>query len=87
MDLPPGHRLSVEDSSGRVMASGCVDPGFPTPIGIRQTLLMLPAGTAWEGLRLRAALEVKGIRYPVRWACRQGLNPDGSLSLRRNVRG
>ncbi len=29
-----------------------------------------------------AELEVKGVRHPVRWACRQRLNGDGSLSLR-----
>jgi hypothetical protein len=27
-------------------------------------------------------IEVKGQRYPVRWACRQSLNADGSLTLR-----
>jgi len=31
-------------------------------------------------------LEVKGIRYPVKWACHQKTNPDGSLTLERNVR-
>ena len=43
---------------------------------------MLPAGVQWEGLRLKAELEVKGVRYPVRWACRQKVNSDGSLTLR-----
>jgi hypothetical protein len=47
-------------------------------------MLMLPAGTQLEGLRLKAELEVKGVRYPVRWACRQKTNPDGSLTLRHN---
>ena len=50
-------------------------------------LLPLPPGAAWEGLRLSAELEVKGVRHPLRWACRQALNGDGSLSLRRNLRG
>ena len=31
----------------------------------------------FEGLRLRAEIEVKGMRFPVRWACRQKLNEDG----------
>jgi hypothetical protein len=47
-------------------------------------MLMLPAGAQWEGLRLKAELEVKGVRYPVRWACRQKLNSDGSLTLHHN---
>jgi hypothetical protein len=25
---------------------------------------------------------VKGVRRPVRWACRQSTNPDGSLTIR-----
>jgi hypothetical protein len=41
----------------------------------------------WEGLRLSVELEVKGARHPLRWACRQSLNADGSLTLRRNIRG
>jgi hypothetical protein len=28
-----------------------------------------------------------GMRYPVRWACQQKSNADGSLTLRQNVRG
>jgi hypothetical protein len=67
--------------------SGCLDPGYPKPTGIRQAMLMLPSGTAWAGLKLKAELEVKGARYPVNWACHQKGNADGSLTLRRNVRG
>jgi hypothetical protein len=29
---------------------------------------------------------VKGMRHPVRWACHQKLNDDGSLTLRPNLR-
>jgi hypothetical protein len=36
-------------------------------------------------LRLKAEIEVKGQRYPVRWACCQKLNEDGSLTLRPTV--
>lgn len=46
---------------------------------------MLPPGSAWEGLRLKAEIEIKGVRHPLRWACRQPLNPDLSITLRRNV--
>ncbi len=49
-------------------------------------MLMLPAGVNWEGLRLKAELEVKGARRPVRWACRQKTNEDGSLTLRHNYK-
>jgi hypothetical protein len=37
---------------------------------------------AWQGLRLKAEIEVKGQRHAVRWACHQRLNGDGSLTLR-----
>jgi hypothetical protein len=36
-------------------------------------------------MKLRAEIEVKGMRYPVRWACSQQLNADGSLTLRPNL--
>jgi len=50
-------------------------------------MLTLPPGTDWRGLRLKAELEVKGVWYPVTWACRQKTNADESLTLARNVRG
>jgi hypothetical protein len=76
--------LLSEDN--KIKATGCIDPGYPKPTGIRQAMLMLPAGTQWEGLRLKAELDVKGVHYPVRWACQQKLNSDGSLTLHRNLR-
>lgn len=83
--VPGVLRLMVHDAAGRLLAGGSVDTGFPRPSGIHQAMLMLPKGVRWEGLRLSAALEVKGVRHPLRWACRQALNPDGSLTLKRNV--
>jgi hypothetical protein len=83
--VPGVLRLSLIGADGRIAASGCVDPGYPRPTGIRQAMLMLPAGVDWVGLRLKAELEVKGVRHPLTWACRQTLNADGSLTLRRNI--
>jgi hypothetical protein len=40
----------------------------------------------WKGAKLKAEIEVKGVRYPVRWPRQQKTNPDGSLTLSRNVR-
>ncbi|MFZ0661062.1 MAG: hypothetical protein WAM66_00080 [Acidobacteriaceae bacterium] len=34
----------------------------------------------------KAEIEVKGMRYPVRWACHQKLNEDGTLTLYPNGR-
>jgi len=81
--VPGVLRVTVKDAAGRVLISGGLDPGWPVPGKIRQARLPLPPGTAWEGLRLAAELEVKGLRHPVRWACHQRLEEDGSLRLRR----
>ena len=80
--VPGALRISVSTESGQELCAGFLDPGYPLPGHVRQALLPLPKGTTWQGLRLKAELEVKGQRYPVRWACRQNLNGDGSLSLR-----
>jgi len=32
-------------------------------------------------MKIRAELETKGVRRPVRWACAQPLNADGSLTI------
>lgn len=83
---PPGIvRLTLSDGEGRVIASGSVDAGYPRPTGIRQAMLAWPDKRDWAGLRLKAELEVKGVRHPLRWACRQTVNADGSLTLRRNL--
>jgi hypothetical protein len=56
------------------------------PGKIRQAQFVLPKETQWKGLNLRAEIEVKGMHYPVCWACHQKLNEDGSLTLRPNLR-
>jgi hypothetical protein len=85
---PPGVvRLILSDPAGQVLDSGCLDPGYPKPTGVRQAMLSWPSKRNWSGLRLRAELEVKGVTYPLRWACRQETNSDGSLTLRRNLSG
>ena len=83
--VPGVLRVSVESEDGKTLKSGCLDPGYPLPGKVRQAQFVLPQGTKWQGLRLRAEIEVKGMRYPVRWACHQKLNDDGSLTLRLNL--
>ena len=84
--VPGVLRVTIESEDGKVLKSGCLDPGFPLPGKIRQAQFVLPQGTKFKGLKLRAELEVKGMRYPVRWACHQKLNEDGSLTLHPNLR-
>jgi len=83
--VPGVLRVTVESEDGKALKSGCLDPGYPVPGKIRQAQFVLPPGTKFQGLRLRAEIEVKGVRYPVRWACHQKLNDDGSLTLRPNL--
>jgi hypothetical protein len=78
--------VSVVSDDGKINVGGGLDPGYPLPGKIRQALLPLPRDTKWEGLKLKAEIEVKGVRHPVRWSCRQKTNPDGSLTLSRNLR-
>jgi hypothetical protein len=84
--VPGVLRVTVENVEGKTLQSGCLDAGYPLPGKLRQAQFVLPEGTKFEGLKLRAELEVKGMRYPVRWACHQKLNEDGSLTLRPNLR-
>jgi len=84
--VPGVLRITVESADGKPLKSGCLDAGYPLPGKVRQAQFVLPQETKFEGLRLRAEIEVKGMRHPMRWACRQRLNDDGSLTLRRNLR-
>jgi len=84
--VPGALRVTLESQDGKVLTSGCLDAGYPLPGKIRQAQFVLPGTTDWKGLKLRAEVEVKGMRYLVRWACHQKLNDDGSLTLRPNLR-
>lgn len=84
--VPGVLRVSVETDDGKVLQSGCLDAGYPLPGKIRQAQFVLPQGTKWQSLKLKAEIEVKEMRYPVRWASHQKLNEDGSLTLRPNLR-
>jgi hypothetical protein len=84
--VPGVLRITVESEDGKPLKSGGLDAGYPVPGKIRQAQFVLPQATKWQGLRLRAEIEVKGMRYPVRWACHQKLNDDGTLTLRSNGR-
>jgi hypothetical protein len=80
--VPGVLRVTIASESGQMLRTGSLDAGYPLPGRVRQAQFPLPKGTVWRGLRLKAEMEVKGQRYPVRWACQQKLNADGSLTLR-----
>ena len=76
----------VETSDGKVKVGGNLDAGQPYAGKVRQASFVLPSGLDGKEVVLRAEVETTGVRHPVRWACNEFLNPDGSLTvrLRRN---
>jgi DNA-directed RNA polymerase subunit beta' len=69
----------------RVLTEAAISGKVDHLRGPKENVIMgrlIPAGTEWQGHRLRAELEVKGALHPVRWACRQAVEADGALRLR-----
>ena len=81
--VPGVLRLTLFTDDGKVNISGCLDVGYPKTRGVRQAMMTLPDGVDWNSgaLKLKAELEVKGVRHPVPFAVAQPLNPDGSLTI------
>jgi hypothetical protein len=80
--VPGVLRVYVETPDGQVRVGGGLDAGHPCPGRIRLASFVLPPGLDGRQVVLRAELETKGVRRPVRWACAQPLNADGSLAVR-----
>ena len=86
--VPGVLRLTLFTDDGEVNVSGCLDAGYPDVSGVRSAMMYLPKGFDWNSgrLKLKAEIEVKGVLYPVPFACAEPLNPDGSLTIKRNNR-
>ncbi len=74
--------IYAETLDGTVKIGGNLDAGQPYAGHLRQCSLILPKGMDGTQIKLRAELEVKGVRRPVRWACHEPTNSDGSLTIR-----
>lgn len=83
--VPGALYISAIDETNTVIASGSLDPGYPLPGKVRQVLLPFPKGTSWEKIRLKAEIEIKGVKHSVKWACAQQLEEDGALRLKQNL--
>jgi len=79
--------ICAESPDGRVKVGGNLDAGQPHAGRMRQCSLIFPKGMDGQQFILRAELEVKGVRRPVRWACHERTNPDGSLTIRTKKSG
>jgi hypothetical protein len=71
----------VESMDGKVRVGGSLDAGHPYAGRVRQASFVLPQGMEGQAMRIRAEIETKGVRRPVRWACAQPLDTDGALAI------
>jgi hypothetical protein len=79
--VPGTLRLVAETEEGKLLAAGAIDAGHPHPAGIRLASLLLPPGLAGRTVRLRAEIETRGVRRPLRWACAQPVDAAGALAV------
>lgn len=80
--IPGNLRLTLQSGDGKYRDSGSLDGGQPPAGKIRQASFILPRDLNRGDLKLTAELESKGgVRRPVRWACVQTLNSDGSFPI------
>ena len=80
--VPGALRVAAETPDGKPLAGGSLDAGHPFAGRLRLASFRLPAGLGGGDVRLRAEIEVKGVRRPVRWACAQPLDDAGALVVR-----
>jgi len=80
--IPGVLRVTVESEDGSFRQSGSLDAGHPHAGKVRQASFLLPPGMDGKKVILQAEIEAKaGVRHPIRWACAQSLNADGSLTI------
>ena len=71
--------LSLESQDGRFRAQGGLDGGHPYGGRIRLASFMVPREIPVQRFRLRAEIEVRGVRRPVHWGCEQPVEGDASF--------
>jgi hypothetical protein len=80
--VPGTLHVVAESADGTVRARGTLDPGQPYGGKLRQAAFRLPRALEGGTVRLRAEIVTKGMRRPVRWACAQPVETNGSLAVR-----
>jgi len=81
--VPGMVRLTLLNQDKVPISESTLAAGHPTPHQVDLVSLKLPAGASWEGMRLKAEIVIKSVRHPLQWACRESLDPDGALLLRK----
>jgi hypothetical protein len=82
--VPGRVRLTLLDQMGNSISESTLNAGYPMPHQVQLIELELPEGVKGEGTSLKGELMVKDMIHPIHWACRESVNPDGSLTLKRN---
>jgi len=75
-------RVTADAKGGVRLAGGGLDAGHPFAGRVRLASFRLPRRLGGEEVRLRAELELKDVRRPLRWACAQPLDADGALVVK-----
>lgn len=83
--VPGSLKVWIENRKKKVKVGGSLDPGHPYEGKLRQASFLLPEGVDYEGCTIRAEIETKGLVRPVKWACEQPTNPDGTIALKHNA--
>ena len=75
-------RLNLSTAGGSKLVSGCLDAGQPNGGRIREAAFAVPRELEGQSVFLSAELETKnGVHRPVRWACEQPLESNGSFRI------
>lgn len=79
--VPGVLRLSLESRDGKFRMTGGLDAGQPFGGRIREASFVVPREIPPQPLKLRAEIEVRGVRRPVQWTCEQPIDADGSFAV------
>jgi hypothetical protein len=80
--------LEVSGAEGTAKLRGKLDKGCPVPGKVALASIILPQG--WQGAEVKLAIQLEpkpGVFRPVRWACAQKTEADGSLAFRLKPHG
>ena len=80
--VPSALGIYAESMDGSVRLGGNLDAGQPYAGRFRQASIILPKGMDGQQIKLRAELEVKGVKRLVRWSSLHPTNPDSSPTIR-----
>lgn len=74
--------IELESPTAGWKLQGALDPGQPYGGGNRECSFLMPKGYSGS-VKITAKLEIRpGVMKPVAWACEQGVNADGSISVK-----